>query len=695
MNKKQIGIVAGIVAAIVVVVAGVLGKDDDPGKLVDNRDDEFIYNFDEGEEEAPKEDPGQLEDSELDGQAGEPDSEPDDLDKLPEGEVLEGSRLGDNGQKDIVVKPGKLDKKDLEEEDESQESGKAEKEPGQKDPDSKNQDQTSKTSSKDQDSEEGPKKPSKPGDSGQTGQDQDKPDEQTGQDQPTGGDKDPDEPADDKETEDPKVKKEKEKLLAEKPKVQVVDGIEMPMYSAYDMANRLNQASPGDRAQLGTNPVSYYYNPDAGIYLDIRTDINAASKLQAIPIQDGFLVLDRHFLQLWGMDPTRLSQYLKDPKLKGVARLSLVSEEEKKEMEEDKDLATAFKPVKEEEGSKTYIAAFQDKDEAERMTKVLTAMGTPQNQLYQLKDYLNFASTEKNTEEMSLVGKADNRAEWEDLKQGLKDNPADIEWSYNFPLYADHDNYHLAGGDLRQVSPSQPVSYKTATADLDGDGFPEYIVHAIPGVDEDQVEGYWAIMAPSPQGLLTVATSPYGNGDFFKGGETLYFSSLAKKDGGYRFTVDEAQLPLRVRNREPALQLDFKQPEGLLKNLTGKDLAEKYPDHYLLSQGEEVYLVSGEDFDHMADYLLNGMKNLVRLDPVDGQDPEEATGHPSYDLSKYAVKDQVTTKPISDPLKYIANRYSTFPFSQESWDKAVAVDDLKDVDEVISLEKLEDLQKGN
>lgn len=412
------------------------------------------------------------------------------------------------------------------------------------------------------------------------------------------------------------------------------------------LGQQILKASPYDRQKMGNAPVFFYQHPNQSMGIDLRAEPEKASSLYVLPTEKGFVIMDRHLMALhhWSEEDIR-QNLLKGKVVPGLVDVRLVSEKEAEEMKKDSKLESLI----EEKGKGQVFVFSRAKENAWMMDSLLTQLG---EQAIDLSFVQNILSPD------GLIGRIDPpkgedpEKEFSALQKKLQSDPAKVEWLYQLPLYGP-GNYKVGGRDLRRDIPERAPVYQCGVADLNGDGFPEYVIHASMSQEKKSgLQGYYAILTPSPTGLITTEVIYHGNGPLIKNGKTLLTASQSEKEGTKILQIAQNPYPPGGQGWIPA-EVHFLQPQGLGKSLTGKELARLYPDHYLVPHEGTLYLVPLGDYDMLMDFALNRLSGGTEVFLKDADDPQ-----------------QVPAFRIKDPAAYLAQKFPDLPFSQEDWSKA-------------------------
>lgn len=405
-------------------------------------------------------------------------------------------------------------------------------------------------------------------------------------------------------------------------------------------------ASPYDRQKMGNAPVYFYQHPNQPMGIDLRSAPGEASNLYVLPTEKGFVVMNRHLMALKNWSEEDITRNLFEGKaIPGLVEVRQVSEKEALAIKADPSLETLL----EARGTGQYLVFSRAREDAWMMDSLLSQLG---------EKPIDLSFVQNTLSPDGLIGMIDPpkgkdpMEEFSDLKKKLKSDPGRVEWLYQLPLYGP-GNYKVGARDLRALIPETHPSYSCGTADLDGDGNPEFLIHA--RLDQEKktgLQGYYAILTPSPTGLITTEVITHGNGPLIKNGKALLTASQSEKEGVKILQISENQYPPGGHGWVPA-EVHFLQPQGLGKSLSGKDLARLYPDHYLVPHEGKLYLVPLADYDMLMDFALNKLFGGSEVFLKDANDPQ------SFPAQR-----------IKDPAEYLAKKFPDLPFRQEDWSKA-------------------------
>jgi len=402
-----------------------------------------------------------------------------------------------------------------------------------------------------------------------------------------------------------------------------------------------------ERQENGNNPVYVYRHPTLDMALDFRGDLNLAKRLYVLPLEDGFYLFDRSMLSLLGLSTGDKQALTDETRTPGAIYLRPLSKATKA-LAEAEDRSAIFKSF-----GDRYVMLEQLSWLSDEQRALLGALGEKPVDVYRLEPFVRLGQkTENDYPEQTL----DAAAEWKAITANLVANPAAVEWRYGLPLYADHPNYHGKQADLRSVRPVTAPSYRFGQIDLDGDEQPEYVIHASAKGDAvNRIQGYWAIFQPSSTGMQLIAASNYANGPMIRTAQGLSFLSGFEADDHITLFSTATALPMRVKD-EAVSEVSFYRPAGLLSTLSGKALAEAYPNCSIVASadGSGYYLVDTAALIGWRDAFV------------------DATAGGGY-YSAEGLRDGFYAEPISveDPIAYLSAAYPALPFTDEALKEAV------------------------
>lgn len=427
------------------------------------------------------------------------------------------------------------------------------------------------------------------------------------------------------------------------------------------IAKDLDSLSDEQKQGLGNTAVTYYEHDSLPIGLDLRLVPAMAERLYVRQQSDGFLIMPRRVMNILGLTPGAV-QEMADQKtpIPGAIRVWKVSAEEKRALEQ-KDSDALF--VDASDG----IYAIARETTGDDM-KIRTAMGglTP---VFVQANLSTEGRIGHEPEEAKPVPFEEQQKKWDDLVASMRQNPAEVEWAWNLPLMAQDGKYIVDGKDIRSNIPEGAPTYSFAKMDINGDQTPEFLIRAqTTGAKEGSAEGYWAIFEPTPKGLKMANVIPAGNGEVLVLGDTLLFPSIQKKAESQTLSIRTAQLGSAVSE---AKRLTFEK----VGSMTGKELAEKYPDHKVILLDDGIYHFSMEAFDAWMDEASNLMSGAAAFDFV-GESTDPITGQTKTNAMVKTDIDKVSL--------YLQEQYPSLPLSAERVDKATSTATFKEVDRALT-----------
>lgn len=432
---------------------------------------------------------------------------------------------------------------------------------------------------------------------------------------------------------------------------------------------KLNRIPTYFRQVVGNAPVDFYDHPKLPLSLDFRNDKDLSQVYYVQPTSRGFLVFNRSLMNLYGIDPDHITEYLKDHQIPGAVSVEIVDEKSKEELEKNSKLNVIFS-----EYNGQILAFFQDKKSAEEVNRVLSAF----SERAASPDWIQSNLTDSGLVGVLEKAKPEPLGEvWGMLKDLLKKNPAALEWRLNLPLYAKSEAYLKEGKDLRAHKPDADPTYATGVCDLDGDGNVEYLIHAKATSKEDSnVSGYWAILTATDRGPVVSQILSQGSGDLLQNDQGLLVSSSKKEEGKESIRLEEAAVADDPRVKSESKELSYLQPKGLLETLTGEELAKKYPGTMLVPHGKEWGLVSLKDYDTFMDWARGRFQNATLFQLQEANDKE--TGD----------KEDVKRVPVKDFVEYLKTTFPDFPVSPEDFEKGRKIEEFKNLKEPLTLEMI-------
>lgn len=464
-----------------------------------------------------------------------------------------------------------------------------------------------------------------------------------------------------------------------------------PVISVFEQ--RLAELDAYEMQSLGSNPVAFYQHPTLDIAIDLRDDPEAARSMYVIPLANGFLITHRQTIAL---EYLSLRDYSGAMEIGGFsAHVELVSEEDKEAIEQEIEslrdeehiLSADFVPF---QGGYLYIWDNAD-------------IG-PDNywyakELYDSEVFFFASYVRDHLVESAWPGievdepEKDADAEWQDVLRMLRNHPAEFEFRYSVPPYAENpDAFYDYNWRILEDIIAGPF-YEHGTLDLNGDGIPEHIVHcSCYSTDASGNHGYWAVFTETTGGLKLIGFSTSGDSDLIYSDEHLYTFRALGKRGDFMFLVEEQALPVPAAEYRPVFLTEFRTLDMLMEYEEAGEL-DLYLDLWvvpkkLVSYGEGEYL---EFF--AADYNeFSGMMNTLNRAVSDGL---IFRGRSPYDAGPGEVASRLQPpERLNDGwslVNYLEFTYELFPWNDDEWLNATRVADLVADGTPITYEKAEQM----
>lgn len=421
------------------------------------------------------------------------------------------------------------------------------------------------------------------------------------------------------------------------------------------IGNAVADESPYTKQKLGATTAQQFAHPNEKLALDFSNNINLAKNAYVLPTGNGFVVFNRVLINLLNISDSDLLE-AEDNALDGAVIVRKISKEEKEGLKKEENVLYSFI----EDGDVyVMIKGFPIKEDVQ---KVLTLFGIP------AVNASNISSAVVANGELSAPSKlpANNDLEWLGISSSLNSDPAKIEMAYNLPLYAASDRYKPNGTDIRKMVPTSGISYYTGSCDINGDGINEYLVHCIATGDAGSgIQGYWAVFAPSKQGLVLAALSKYGNGGFVSSENQLYFVSEAPEENGVTVSLQSMNLPMKSDGSD-VVSLKFRLLEDFPSKWTGKQIAEDYPGYMIVRKNDKYFAVDKEEFDTFIELAKEKLQ--------------------SAKTNELLKDDKMVNEKITDVAEYLDTILSV-PFGKE-WEKAISADKLGGITENLTEENI-------
>lgn len=429
-----------------------------------------------------------------------------------------------------------------------------------------------------------------------------------------------------------------------------------------------------EKQVIGNLPVNVYENPDLSLYLNLQSLPEFAASLYVMPVKEGFEIMDRHEMPIKSVGEDELIRILEEEREESPFKSNFyslyhvykINDDQAESIDNDSKLDSKIGKV----GDSLY-AVYRDKKNGLKYDQLRKQMGQDPLSLDTVFSALSnqkpIISSDTSTGEESAPdpdkGESPSRSEWEELRKTIAEKPSAIEWKYLLPLYGS-GNYEVQGEDVRRLVPkSQPV-YSTGVVDINGDGREELLIHcSMRKETEYGIGGYWAVMTPSDKGLLNTACYNYGNGDMLLKNGNIFFTSLSRVKDGMAFELLESNYPMT--NKHFPIRVEFLQPKGLGHSLSGKKLAEDYPNYYIMEHGGQLFLVVMQDYDYLMEYARNRVKGAIKIS---------------------LEEEGVSRHLVTNINNYLSDSFPNLPFSADDLDRAKPVASLAKSSRVVTFQ---------
>lgn len=436
---------------------------------------------------------------------------------------------------------------------------------------------------------------------------------------------------------------------------------------------------------LGSNPVYFYDHPVLDLGFDLREDHAMARDMYVLPTTNGFYILQRQMIQLENLSLDGLINKIETQGIEGATSVQVVSADQRDPIQAANP-NTIFLDYKDNQ----IIAIQQVPVENQYISQIFANFADQVVDVNFIAEHVTTVPLEENNYE--IVDTTEYLAQWKNLLDQYEVNPAQAEWSKNLPFYANSSGYVVDGEDRRSVVLTDNPSYSFMMVDLTGDGMMEYVVNA-KTPNADNAQGYWAIFSTASNGLLLSAESFYGNGDLIQTGGDLVTTSELDSSTGITISFDYFRLP---KQQATAQHIEFKEPEGFMSTMTGSEIAEEFPGHYIVNEGAEYYLVDRAAYDSTISDFISSVEGATILRGVNSTDMksslaqyEAALQDPESQEAGQTTQLGLSTELIEDPVAYLAATFTKVPFNRNIWEAAVPVEDLQDVEEPITVDYFE------
>lgn len=420
---------------------------------------------------------------------------------------------------------------------------------------------------------------------------------------------------------------------------------------------------------LGNTKVFFYQHPSLSVGLDLRKENGMAEQLFVYPNKEGFVIFPRQMMNLLGLKEDTLKERLKKGKvIPGSIVVTLVDAKKKKELEKA-DTAKKWRFSEAEDGR--FYVIQQQEEQLEHYQQIYGMLEKKLTTQFVAENLSTAGMIGNPTKEPDNVTLGQQQEDWEKLVSMMRDNPAVVEWNWNLPLLAPAKGYQYKDKDLRANVPVGAPNYAFGRADLNGDDVPEYLIHATTkGSKEGVAAGYWAILEPTPSGLKVANIVNEGNGDLLIHDDKLILPTLDQNDKTVSLAIQETNLTKETK-REKLPQITF----YVTENMTGKELAQKYPGDSLVPMKGKVYRFSMSQLEKVMDYAVQVINEAKYLELI-GPTTEAKTGV----TNPHGTRE---TK-IQDPLLYLQEYYPDLPLTPDRLKKATSTQTFKNLDAAVT-----------
>lgn len=472
------------------------------------------------------------------------------------------------------------------------------------------------------------------------------------------------------------------------------------------LVQKMAEIPPYQQQSLGSNPVYYYAHPMLDLNLDLRNDLSMARDLYVLPTTTGFYILQRQSLQLGDYTMSSLVDLIEQGGVEGGLAVQIVSKDKLENIQEERP-EIVIMPY-DENNSIAIIPQESDKVDYE------TVYNNFGDQLIDAEYVAGHITTTLLAEDQQVVeDTTDYRAQWKNMVDQFRVNPAQAEWDYNLPLYANSSSYLVGDEDQRTKTIEENPNYMFLMDDLTGDGYYEYVVHAQTNPNQENgVQGYWAIYTKADNGLILVAKSKYGNGPLIINEDIFTTTSYVKDNNRTRISFEFFQL---AEPETYVYNIDFLQPQDFLESMTGNELAEKYPGFGIVSKDGQYYLVNLQAYHNIISEYYNAVTGGRIISGISAEEmrseiarieaEESAQEASSEEASSQEESSQEGNNPevpseeipplhagnqeaMEDPIVFLQETYPDLPFEETLWDTAIPVENFEGMNEVLTEDDL-------
>lgn len=434
--------------------------------------------------------------------------------------------------------------------------------------------------------------------------------------------------------------------------------------------------NPYEAQHLGANPVYYYPHPSLNLAIDLRGEEEAARMMYAYPTPTGFVVTSRQAIIYEFLS---LRDYRAGIEISGITvTVELLTEDEALDVEAERAASTA------DDAGNYILTPWQDKYLYIWDT---TGLGPDPawyaSQLYDspvffdrfyLESHLTARVPGIEIEETPF----DAAREAQALLRLLEENPAKFEWRYLMPPYQEDPEAHPApNAAILEALIDEPI-YDYMTMDLNGDGWPEHIVHASTMSDLAYgLDGYWAVFTETRGGLRLIGFSSMGSATMVYGDEKFYYmaSSFYGMPGEAHLFLDVHPIPVPVEEERSFAYVTYLPISEIIQlEYEGQDPGE-YRDRRMIPKviqyddggwSMEFYLYRSTEYD---EYIVLA---------------EEISGH-GLAFKGIPLEGPVEVGEIRD---FLITEYPDFPLADNDWMNAVPFEDVLSLGPPISYDKI-------
>jgi hypothetical protein len=445
------------------------------------------------------------------------------------------------------------------------------------------------------------------------------------------------------------------------------------------------------RAQhLGANPVYYYQNPTLDFAIDLRLDPEAARMMYVEPTPTGFWVTHRQSINYGLASLVDFPDDRTEDWTWNAVRIDVVTAEERDEIIAENEalvlegVYAAAEFAKYKDGYLWIRETFPDKPDSARLAQELYGESVYFDRFY-LKDHLAKSPGPEYAFEEPIVNAGD---QWKDAVLLLTENPAEFEWQFCLPPYAQELNTTAhPNWEMLDYLITEPL-YEYTSIDFDGDGIPEHVVHcSCDSLGVANFNGYWAVYAETLGGLKLVNFVNDGGSDLIYSDDAFYYLTAAGKMGDFVFAVEEMFIPLPAPEDRSQGYIQFSLLDMMI-SAYGGDLSDYthqtiVPRLYI-SQWESdlsYFMVDAQEYWEAMDILEELLVGGIILPARNTYDVE--TGPRTLDMQPPDV--------LEDLADYLDSQFPLFPFAEHCWKNAITVEAAMADGTPVTIEKVESM----